>query len=434
MTFRRKPESCYGCKCESHGNDFSQIEGTGSSGVMYVGEASGEHEQRDCLPFRPFAPAGGVLERTLRRMGLDRQQASITNVIRCRPRNNWFEGSPWEYAAAAQCRPNLDRAIAERRPRVIVALGGVALRALTGYAGEAQGITHLAGYVLPHNRTLTPCNNCISHECEMKDSTCDVCHGSGYVPNSNSNAIPVIGNFHPSFLRHGKMAYGGIFARILQRAHNIAKGQDSKWIWNIEPDDRSTHGELRYQSHPDLGEARSYLQRVRDNQGAVVTFDLETFESASLDEDAREGFIDTHIRLIQFSIEPGTGIAFPWDGEYREIARDILHTPNVKCGHNVWLFDNKVLRAAGEREGLDLIPRGPVHDTLQMLHHWQPDLPAHLQFAAQYVSFPFPWKHLAGSHIEFYGCCDVDATGRLFTMLEKTLKRDGLWNDGQAAA
>jgi hypothetical protein len=94
---------------------------------------------------------------------------------------------------------------------------------------------------------------------------------------------------------------------------------------------------------------------------------------------------------------------------------------------NCWLFDNKVLRAAGEREGLDLAPRGVVHDTLQMFHHWQPDLPAHLQFAASFVSYPFPWKHLAASHIEFYGCCDVDATLRLYTMLERTLKRDEIW-------
>jgi hypothetical protein len=103
----------------------------------------------------------------------------------------------------------------------------------------------------------------------------------------------------------------------------------------------------------------------------------------------------------------------------------------VKCGHNVWLFDNKVLRAAGEREGLDLLPRGVIHDTLQMFHHWQPDLPAHLQFAAGFVQFPFPWKHLAGTDLEFYGCCDVDATLRLYNMLEKTLRRDQLWGDQQ---
>ena len=32
-----------------------------------------------------------------------------------------------------------------------------------------------------------------------------------------------------------------------------------------------------------------------------------------------------------------------------------------------------------------------------MFHHWQPDLPAHLQFAASFIRFPFPWKHLTAT-------------------------------------
>ena len=63
-----------------------------------------------------------------------------------------------------------------------------------------------------------------------------------------------------------------------------------------------------------------------------------------------------------------------------------------------------------------------------MFHHWQPDLPAHLQFAAQFVQFPFPWKHLAATDLEFYGCVDVDATLRLYTFLRAALEKDGLWD------
>ena len=63
-----------------------------------------------------------------------------------------------------------------------------------------------------------------------------------------------------------------------------------------------------------------------------------------------------------------------------------------------------------------------------MFHHWQPDLPAHLQFAAQFVQFPFPWKHLAATDLEFYGCVDVDATLRLYAFLRAQLEHDGLWS------
>jgi uracil-DNA glycosylase family 4 len=361
---------------------------------MIVAEASGEMEARDQLPLRPYAPAGSLLERTFRRMGMDRAQFSLTNVLRCRPRNNWLEGAPWEYSAINHCRANLDAAIAERRPKCIVALGGTALRELTGMTGTARGIGHLAGYPLP-----------------------------------GPNSVVTIGNYHPAFLRRGKASHQGLFARILRRATEIAAGRDTAFEWNIDPE--VDHVRLNYQIRPTTDEAMAFANYVLDNSQLPVSYDLETEESASLDEDAREGFVDTHIRLMQFTIGGKGSIAIPWEPRFARAIASILHSPNTKAGHNVWLFDNKVLRAAGEREGLDLAPRGVIHDTLQMFHHWQPDLPAHLQFCAQFVSFPFPWKHLAGTNIEFYGCCDVDATLRLYSFLRSALIRDGIWDDGE---
>jgi uracil-DNA glycosylase family 4 len=414
------------------GTDFSEIEGTGSLGVMLVGEASGEHEQRDQLPFRPYAPAGGVLERVLRRMGVDRQQLATTNCLRCRPRNNWLEGAPWEFSALTQCRPNLDAAISSRKPRAIVALGGIATRELTGQAGEARGVTHLAGYVLPLmgglRKVRHPCT-----ESNEADGThhphCLLCGGEGWweteEPAAASNAVPIIPNFHPAFIRRGKASHIGVFSRILQRAINIAKGTDKNWIWNVDPEVHSA--QLGYRTRPTRQDAEDYATRLAALPAEELSYDIETSESASLDEDAREGFTNTQLELVQFSAGPLGSIAIPWRDEFKPTIQRLLHSPNPKCGHNVWLFDNKVLRAAGVREALDLTPKGIIHDTLAMFHHWQPDLPAHLQFAASFVQFPFPWKHLAGTNLPFYGCADVDATLRLYAMLEATLKRDGIW-------
>lgn len=420
MTGRSKPESCAGCQCASHGSDFSRVEGTGSSGVMVVAEASGEHEQRDQLPLRPFAPSGGVFERSLRRMGISREQLSVTNVLRCRPRNNWLEGSPWEHAAIAHCAPNLDEAIAQRRPRAILALGNVALRRLTGEAGEARGVGHLNGYVLPHLGVPK-----WSAEADLK------LRELGMLDPPISPAIPVIPCYHPAFLRRGKAAYQGIFARTIRRALNVAAGTDHAYRWNVNPEDPSHARSLGYQPHPNPAEAMAFASYILDNSGLLLSYDIETAESTSLDEDAREGFTDTRIRLVQFAARGAGAIAIPWEPGFQGAITSLLHSPNTKCGHNVWLFDNKVLRAAGEREGIDLAPQGVIHDTLQMFHHWQPDLAAHLQAAAQFVSFPFPWKHLAGEdrHLAFYGCCDVDATLQLYTFLEAALRREGLWDD-----
>jgi uracil-DNA glycosylase family 4 len=397
---REKPLGCLGCPCLPHGTDFSIVSGTGSLGVMIVGEASGEHEQRLQEPFVPFAPAGSLLERTIRRLSLDRAQFSITNVLRCRPKGDWLSDAPWEHDAIEHCRPYLMEAVRARRPRCIFALGGTALRVLTGMTGTKLGISHLRGYVLP---SLTP---------DFADA--------------DGGPIPVVGSFHPAFIRRGAAHLQGVLARDLTRALNVAKGKDDNWIW-ASPEEAVNEGSLQYQAHPSLDSARAFLMRVRERPDAMLCYDLETSESTGLDEDARDGFQDTEIRLAQFSIESGQGIALPWEGDYRTIVAAILRTPNPKCGHNVWLFDNKVLAAAGAREGQDYTPIGTVHDTLQMYHWWQPDLPAHLQFAASFANFPFPWKHLAGSQLELYGCADVDATLRLYGMLKATMERDGLW-------
>jgi uracil-DNA glycosylase len=353
-------------------------------------------------------------------------------VSNCHPPQDYMAGAPWEYAALAHCRPNLAAAIAQHRPRCFLALGGTALRQLTGLAGEKLGVSHLRGFVLPTQGS----------DLELDEQP-----------------VPVVPSFHPAFVRRGAAHLQGVLARDMQRAKHVAAGKNG-YLW-VEQDveercedcvtdpqhdcficggtgvagtrktlnlsEALTHGNIQYQAHPSLDEAWGFYQRVRDNAGLVVCYDLETHESASLDEDARDGFADTAIRLSQFSTQTGQGIAFPWEGKYRDIARHILQLPNVKTGHNVWLFDNKVLAAVSAREGIDYMPVGTVHDTLQMFHWWQPDLPAHLQFAASFVNFPFPWKHLAGTEPELYGCADVDATLRLYHMLEATMKRDGIW-------
>src|SRR5215469_2941282 len=212
--------------CERHGTDFLHPEGTCANGAMIVGEALGKWEQRDCLPFRPWADAGGVLERMFNRMGLKRQQFVITNALHCRPKNDWLADSPWEYSALRHCRPNLKADIARYRPRAIWALGNIALRELTGVSGvasEMQSVTHLGGYVLPLADDLQ------------------------YDP---AVRIPVVPDFHTAFLRRGKMSYFGRSCRTLQRTLNIAAGRDKDWLWDIDPHLKETHGNLDYLTRP----------------------------------------------------------------------------------------------------------------------------------------------------------------------------------------
>ena len=393
MSQREKPASCQGCPCLPHGTDYSIVEGTGSLGTMLVGEASGEFEARTQTPFVSYAPAGSILERVLRRMSISREQVSITNVLRCRPRNNYLDGAKYEHEALAHCRPNLDAAIASRRPRSIVALGSIATRELTGMVGDKRGVSHLAGYCLP-----------------------------------GPDNIPTVPTWHPAFIRRGKASYQGAFARNMQRALNVAKGTDRSWLWNVDPGDSTTWGHKKYQIHPSLDVATLFRNWVRDNPAAVIAKDIETPESIDMDEDAREGFVDTEVRQIQFSVARDTAIVFPWTDPYREIAIELLHAPNPAYGHNWNIYDHRVLRACAAREGWRYSPTVNVLDTLDMFHHWQPDLPAHLQFACSFIQFEFPWKHFHTiEHEPFYGACDVDSDWQLGEMLVKTLQRDGIY-------
>src|SRR6185369_14508726 len=132
-----------GCPCYSHGTDFSQPEGKGSLGVLVVAEASGESEAREGLPLRPYAPAGSLFERAIRRLSFSREQFTLTNILRCHPRNNLLDDMPWEMGAIAQCRPHLSEVVEKTKPRVILTLGNIPLREMTGHIGASRTVSHM---------------------------------------------------------------------------------------------------------------------------------------------------------------------------------------------------------------------------------------------------------------------------------------------------
>jgi uracil-DNA glycosylase family 4 len=451
-----KPASCLGCSILAHGADFSAPEGTGSIGVAIVGEASGEGEARELLPFRPYMPSGSLLERTIRRLGMSRDQFAISNACRCKPLGNLLEGMPYEFAALDHCRPNLLAFVSKFKPRVLVALGNIALRSCSGWHGEKKSVSHLRGYVL----SALP----------------DLCAAA------NNPDLAVVPSYHPAFLRRGAVFLSGVLARDIARAVNVAKGKDKSFIldppevpdarvaelYSLAPADEpfeetrqrveeakkshtsawmQQHG-LKYILHPTMRELDDFCRDVKSRSDSwaalspdmreasplVLSTDLETRESSNLDEDAADGYTDTIIEQIQFSVEVARGIAFPWRDDFILAARWLLKLPLAKAMHHGWLFDMKVLRAVGQRSAGDanyFKPNGTVFDTLQEFHAFQPDLPANLQFAASFVQFPFPWKHLADSNLPFYGLCDTDATLRVHGMVRKTMEDRGIWYDPQ---
>lgn len=97
---------------------------------LIVGEAPGEEEDRQGLPF--VGRAGQLLDRMLAAMALSRQhKVYIANVIKCRPPHN-RNPDPVEIA---HCMPYLLRQIELLQPRIVLAMGRFAAHTLLAQGG-----------------------------------------------------------------------------------------------------------------------------------------------------------------------------------------------------------------------------------------------------------------------------------------------------------
>lgn len=104
--------------------------------LVFVGEAPGADEDEQGLPF--VGRAGQLLTKIIEAMGMTRDQVFICNVLKCRPPNN----RPPAPLEVAHCRPFLKRQLEIIKPKVIVALGNHAVKALLQ---TEQGISQLRG-------------------------------------------------------------------------------------------------------------------------------------------------------------------------------------------------------------------------------------------------------------------------------------------------
>jgi DNA polymerase len=114
-------------RCKLHKLGRKQIVfgvGNPEADLMFVGEAPGADEDEQGIPF--VGRAGQLLTKIIEAIGLTREEVYIANVIKCRPPQN---RNP-EHDEVDTCEPFLFRQIDTIKPKVIVALGTFAARAL----------------------------------------------------------------------------------------------------------------------------------------------------------------------------------------------------------------------------------------------------------------------------------------------------------------
>lgn len=124
-------------------------EGNPSAELMFIGEGPGFEEDHKGRPF--IGRAGQLLDKMIIAMGLKREDVFIANIVKCHPMNNPAEPESHGNDRApnageiAVCRKYIERQIAAICPKYVVALGGVASKALisdTNSLGALRGKFH----------------------------------------------------------------------------------------------------------------------------------------------------------------------------------------------------------------------------------------------------------------------------------------------------
>jgi len=142
-------KACRRCPLGSTRLNAVPGEGNPNATLMFIGEGPGFDEDHKGRPF--IGRAGQLLDKMIAAMGLKREDVFIANIAKCHPmvnpENPEAHGNDRVPNAGeiAVCRKFLERQIAAISPKYVVALGGVAAKALisdTNSLGALRGKFH----------------------------------------------------------------------------------------------------------------------------------------------------------------------------------------------------------------------------------------------------------------------------------------------------
>ena len=130
---RKAAAECEGCHLWRNATQTVFGEGLKRSRVMFVGEQPGDREDRAGRPF--VGPAGRELDRALEKVGIDRDEVYLTNVVKHfkfeERGKRRLHKTPKRFEIQA-CRPWLDEELRVVKPEVLVLLGATAAKGLLG--------------------------------------------------------------------------------------------------------------------------------------------------------------------------------------------------------------------------------------------------------------------------------------------------------------
>lgn len=404
-----QPGACFACPARAAGSiGFSAPEGTGNNGVIALAERLGEHEVSDGLPLRPQAAAGSVWDRSLRQLGMSRSEFKIYNIINCKIPHEELKGQPYEWGAIEHCRVHRDPLMLNfpdsgpgYKQKVILAMGDIAARTLTGLAGPENKIEKLRGYPI------------------------ETAYGL------------VLPTYNPAKIYRESKLFG-VLKGDIQYAVDIAK---NGWAPPAP----------RYQEWATPADAEAFYQRAKALCDATLWGAELPLITCDIENDFDRSGRWVRLTSVQFSLGKDEGIFLEANASNNPIIHALFALNAQFWFHNGWRHDMPILTqdayyADGVRwTVLDPIRvkfGGPVHDSLWAFRHAQPDLATQdsggdeglgisskmgLQYVASLYRFPRRWKHLSKSNLRYYGICDVDALQYIVPPLVQQLKDKGQW-------
>ena len=269
---------------------------------MLLGEACGGREAEQNVPF--VGPAGLQLKRVLSRLGKKREDFFLTNVVRCRPPNDYLEGAPWEPSAVMNCNQYFQQALEQFRKmggRVIVPLGNVALNKLLGFKGILDKRAPKRGYIYDYE--------------EFK----------------------VVPTLHPSFVLQGGQNFTGVMIHDIQKSLEVASHGQPKW-------------DPQYIQWPTTADVKRFVADARVKVGGDIwlTADIETNGSGKVDEEDLDALEESEITRISFAWQEGAAITIPWQSQFIPFIQELLMLPPYLVFWNDD-FDVPRLKAKGMR-------------------------------------------------------------------------------------
>lgn len=411
-----KPATCGGCPLQETGIGFTLVKPAPVGSPLVICESANHHDIRAGHPLVIDSDAGSIADRAFRLAGLSPDNFAFGSLVACKPPMP-LSRQPYEFTAPGHCAiRHLQPYIDQYRPRVIVAMGEVAARALTGFSGEKQTLNMIRGYVLP---------------------------GVGV-----ATGIPVIPAPSPSYIMGGMHHEMSLLILDLKKASKCTGMPEDPEQDEYVLKAFGTVAEARRQGRPATHSLEFLKQLLDADRRRILVYDFE-FLAADRINTKKKGKISTkaHITQVNFTmIDTASNnllltIVADWNNETAPQAIACLQTSNIKVSYNGYHVDERVARFNGFT-----ILGDEHHDAMWMVHFLYPDLPARrvrdeeefltgddgalmpLQVAASLFDFPAPWKHLTGKAPHFYGARDTHATAVVFLQAIERLRERNSYN------